>query len=83
MPSPKTEKGLTQLLALSVAVQNMPDEHLVAHKFGLSMAMQEVVVFLADAHGLDSEALAMSAIEHLGAAARTASVIAKAAGKGE
>lgn len=65
--SPKTEKALTQLLALALVLQNMDDGDLVSHKLQLSMSLQEVVKFIGDAHGLGFMALARAAIEHLAA----------------
>jgi hypothetical protein len=89
MSNAKTEKALTQLLALSLVLQNIDDEDLVRMKFGLSMSLQEVVKFIGDAHGLDFMALARAAIDHLGVASEqrddaqdlAAAAIAKAMGR--
>ncbi len=65
----KTEKAITQLLALSLVLQRMDDADLVANKLGLSMSLQEVVKFIGDAHGLDFMVVADKAIAHLNAVA--------------
>lgn len=78
----KTEKAITQLLALSLVLQRMDDADLIANKIGLSMSLQEVVKFIGDAHGLDFMTLARNAIEHLntvGSQADTADELAAAA----
>ena len=52
MSNAKTEKALTQLLALSLTLRTMPDEVLIENIIGA-------------AHALEFEALALAAVRHL------------------
>lgn len=63
MKLPRTQDALQRLLALSFAVQGLPDTTTEDSKVMLSFALQEIAHAISEAHGLDWTDLVTGAIE--------------------